>query len=158
MFWAKSLCFLFSTNFIQNVFVFININRLVLQKPARRHVSLRYRYPLVLHDFNRNCNNSIDFSEIPEQLTMKIFKTILHKSVKHNHVYFYLSMTTCFGMQRRSTGQHYKTFKIRQKYSTNIIYTKGSRMLYIILYCNNYSNTYVSHSLNYIFTIFLPYF
>jgi len=140
MLWAQSLCFFFSTTFIQNAFVLININRLVVQKPARRDVSLRYRYQLVLHDFNRNCNNSIDFSEIPEQLTMKIFKTILHKSVKHHHIYFYLSISTCFGMQRRSIGQCYKTFKIRQKYSANIIHTKGSRMLYIILYCYNYCN------------------
>jgi hypothetical protein len=133
MFWAQSLCFLFSITFIQNVFVLININRIVLQKRARRHVSLRYRHPLVLHDFNRNCNSSTDFSEIPEQPTMKVFKTILHKSVKHNYTYFYLSMTTCFGLRRRSSGHCYKTFKIRQKYSANIIHSKGSRMLYIIL-------------------------
>jgi len=42
------------------------------------------------------------------------FKAICNKSVKHNYIYFYLSMTTCFGLQRPSSGHQYKTSKIRQ--------------------------------------------
>jgi hypothetical protein len=155
MFWAQILCFLFSTTFIQSIFFLINISRFVLQKRARRHASLRYRYPLLLHDFNRNCNSSMYFCEIPEQLTMKIFRTIRHKSVKHNHIYFYLRMTTYFGLHRRSSGQCHKAFKMRQNYSANIIRTKGSPMsLYILLYAITTLTHIGSHSLNYIFTIF----
>ena len=136
------MCFLFSITSIQNIFVLININRLVLQKWTQRHASLHYSYPLLLHDFNRNCNISTYFSEIPEQPTMKIFKTIRHKSVKHSHIYFYLSMTTCFGLHWRFSGHCYQMFKIRQKYSANMFRIKGSCMSYIILYCNNCCNTY----------------
>ena len=35
-------------------------------------------------------------------------------SVQHIHIYFYLSMTTCFGLCRSSSSHHYETFKIRQ--------------------------------------------
>jgi len=39
-------------------------------------------------------------------------KTNRYRSVKHNHV-FYSGMTTCFGLQKPSSGHRYKNFKMR---------------------------------------------
>jgi len=40
------------------------------------------------------------------------FKRIHNESLQNNHIYFYLSMTACFTLQRPSSGHHYETFKI----------------------------------------------
>ena len=67
----------------------------------------------VLYGFqDKNCN----FYLIHQQLffiTDVDLKVMCHKSVKHNHIRFRLSKTTCFGPHRPSSGQHYKTCKIR---------------------------------------------
>jgi hypothetical protein len=36
-----------------------------------------------------------------------LFTAILYKSVKHNHIYLYLSINTLFGLQTPSSGRHY---------------------------------------------------
>ena len=40
---------------------------------------------------------------------------------------FYLNMTTCFGLQRQSSGHHYKNFQNKVKYCsfTRIIHNMG---------------------------------
>ena len=40
------------------------------------------------------------------------FKATGHKSIKHNHIYFYLSKTTCFCLHRPSSRHYYKTVNI----------------------------------------------
>jgi len=62
------------------------------------------------------------------------FKAICHKSVKHNYIYFYLSMTTCFSLQRPSSGHQYRTFKIG-KIQCDYIHKIGSHLSY-----NSYYN------------------
>jgi hypothetical protein len=49
-----------------------------------------------------------------------VFQGNLSQSVKHNHIYVYLSMTTYFGLHRPSSGHYYKKELIKNtvKYST----------------------------------------
>ena len=56
------------------------------------------------------CTVVISFNTINNN----IVKVICLKFVKRNHIYFYLRIATCFGVQRSPSGNDYKTLKIRQ--------------------------------------------
>lgn len=43
----------------------------------------------------------------------EIFKGDLSQCVRHNHIYFYLNMTVCFGLNILSSGCYYKTKKLK---------------------------------------------
>ena len=54
-----------------------------------------------LRQNNKNNNKINDF-------IVPVFNSNLSQSVKNNHLHFYLSLTTCFGLNRPSWGHYYK--------------------------------------------------
>jgi hypothetical protein len=101
-----------------------------------------------LDRLNRTCCMVLTFSrrqsfwficEDTQSLCILSFKAILLKS--QNHIYFYLSMTTHFGLHSSLSGRHYKTSKITQntvwlylQYGNSYVYDTLVTIMWILSY------------------------